>query len=135
MRYQLIILFVCALPACGGGGKPVPEFMTVEELALVYDRTIGNEVILEGRLNRDVNGKYSLSQLPTSAADNHEEGLRVHLSFINDNVNHDLMKPCVGDATIVTGHIEDAYTIRAKWVKRTADARIHKHVSCYVHDQ
>ena len=135
MRYQLITIVTCVLSACGGRGEPVPEFMTVEELALVYEEKIGDEVLLEGRLSRDLNSRYSLAQLPANVTNNQNEGFRVHVSFVNDNVDHDLISPCVGDATIVTGRIEDAYTIRAKRVKRTADVRTHKPVSCYVHNQ
>ena len=133
MRYKFITIIACFLSACGGD-EAAPEFMTVDALALVYETKIGDEVLLEGRLGRDSNGEYYLAQLASNRTDNRNEGFQVHVSFANDNVDHDLINPCIGDATVVTGSIEEAYRIRAKRMKRTADARVHKFISCYVHD-
>jgi hypothetical protein len=135
MRFQLSILFVCALTSCSDGGEVAPEFMTIEELALVYERTIGDEVLLEGQLDTDVKGNYFLVRPTKSAAASQRDDFRVQLSFNNDNLDHSLMKPCVGDATIVAGYVDNGHRIRTIWVKRTADVRVHAPAGCYAHGQ
>ena len=135
MRNLLFMFFTFPLFGCDDFGEPAPTFMTVEELELSYDETIGEEVILEGRLSRNSENQYSLVQrLPGIASDDISD-FKLQLNFMYDNVDHSQMERCLDDATLVTGFVENARRIRVERVKFTADTRIHRPDNCYVDNQ
>ena len=102
MRYKLGTLILLAVAGCADG-DPVPSVMTIEKLALAYEETVGERVILEGRLRKGSEGRYFLVDRPSDPGGTHVADFQLQLRFTSDNVDEAQMDHCLDDATLVTG--------------------------------
>ena len=131
MRYLLCILVTFTLIGCGDFGELAPPMISIEELALTYEKTIGEEVFLVGYLRRDREGQYLLVQRPPNIESNYVKGFQLQLSFSYDNVDDSLMERCLGETTTVTGYVEADHRIEVKSVWLDADVHNWQPDYCY----
>jgi len=134
MRFKLTTLLSFIIVGCSDG-DPVPVILTIEELALAYEEVVGEDVILEGRLTKDSEGRYFLVPRPPNISLIHVADFQLRLRFTLDNVDEAQIDHCLDDATLVAGYVETSNRIRVEYVILKADALVQKVSSCYVHYQ